>query len=165
MGSDGRCTRGCALGVRAVDIRSLKNKLSASIRLTASGETMLVSNRDRIVAELVPPRAGQAESLDDADLADAVRQGWLTPRVYPRGAVPPSLPVAPLERILTDTTRPNGDTIHVALLGESPRSWRARGRFLELVRRVQRRRECGTTTTQLAVVAFPLASSTTATSP
>jgi prevent-host-death family protein len=73
--------------MRAVGIKSLKNKLSEYIRLVASGETVLVTDRDRVVAELVPPRAGRADSVDDAILADAVRRGWLVPRTDRKSVV------------------------------------------------------------------------------
>ena len=65
--------------MRAVGIKNLKNRLSEYVRLAASGETVLVTDRDRVVAELGPPRAGRAERLEDAALAEAVRNGWLTP--------------------------------------------------------------------------------------
>ena len=95
--------------MRAVGVKTLKNKLSEYIRLAASGETVLVTDRDRVVAELVPPRAGRAESVDDAILAEAVRKGWLTPRVHPRGSVPPRLPVAPLEKVLAGLSADRDD--------------------------------------------------------
>ncbi len=41
--------------MRAVGLKVLKNKLSEYVRLAASGETVLVTDRDRVVAELVPP--------------------------------------------------------------------------------------------------------------
>jgi antitoxin (DNA-binding transcriptional repressor) of toxin-antitoxin stability system len=88
--------------VRAVGVKALKAKLSEYLRLVAAGETVLVTDRDRVVAELAPPRPGRSEPVDDALLADAVRRGWLTPRVFPRGTVPPSLPVAPLEDLLEE---------------------------------------------------------------
>jgi antitoxin (DNA-binding transcriptional repressor) of toxin-antitoxin stability system len=86
--------------MRAVGIKALKDKLSEYVRLAESGETVLVTDRDRVVAELGPPRAGRSEAVGDAFLADAVRRGWLTPRLHPRGSIPPSLPVAPLEEVL-----------------------------------------------------------------
>jgi antitoxin (DNA-binding transcriptional repressor) of toxin-antitoxin stability system len=86
--------------MRAVGIKTLKNRLSEYVRLPSSGETVLVTDRDRVVAELVPPRPGRGESPSDAVLADAVRKGWLTPRLFPRGSVPPSRPVSPLEDVL-----------------------------------------------------------------
>lgn len=57
--------------MKAVGIKTLKNKLSAYVRLAASGETVLVTDRDQVVAELVPPRAGRSPLLADALLAAA----------------------------------------------------------------------------------------------
>ena len=65
--------------MRAVGLKTLKNKLSEYVRLAASGETVLATDRDRVVAELVPPQAGRAALLADAQLAEAVRKGWITP--------------------------------------------------------------------------------------
>ncbi len=88
--------------MRSVGLKVLKNKLSEYVRLAASGETILVTDRDKVVAELGPPRAGRAGRLEDAQLADAVREGWLTPPLVVREEPPPSLPVAPLAEILTE---------------------------------------------------------------
>lgn len=88
--------------MRSVGLKILKNKLSEYVRLAAGGETILISDRDRVVAELVPPRETRAGLLSDALLAEAVRAGLLTPPLRPPGPVkaPPS--VGPLERILED---------------------------------------------------------------
>ena len=48
--------------MRAVGLKILKNKLSEYVRLAAGGETVLVTDRDRVVAELVPPGAGRPGS-------------------------------------------------------------------------------------------------------
>jgi antitoxin (DNA-binding transcriptional repressor) of toxin-antitoxin stability system len=88
--------------MRAVGLKTLKNKLSEYVRLAAGGETVLVTDRDRVVAELTPPRAGRAERLEDAALAEAVRQGWITPPAHRTHGPPPSLPVAPTEELLRD---------------------------------------------------------------
>lgn len=45
-----------------------------------------MTDRDRVVAEPVPPAAGRAELAADAVLADAVRKGWLKPPVLPQQA-------------------------------------------------------------------------------
>jgi antitoxin (DNA-binding transcriptional repressor) of toxin-antitoxin stability system len=66
--------------MRAVGLKTLKNRLSEYVRLAANGETVLVTDHDRIVAELAPPRAGRSEALADAMLAEAVRRGWATVR-------------------------------------------------------------------------------------
>ena len=85
--------------MRAVGLEILKNKLSEYIRLVAGGETVLVTDRDRVVAELVPPREGRSPMLADALLAEAVRKGWVTPPALPAKGPPPRLPVAPWREI------------------------------------------------------------------
>ena len=79
--------------MRAVGLKTLKNKLSEYVRLAAGGETVLVTDRDRVVAELGPPRQGRSPLLADARLAEAVRQGWITPPALPAGEPPPRKPV------------------------------------------------------------------------
>ena len=87
--------------MRAVGIKTLKNKLSEYVRLAADGETVLVTDRDRVVAELTPPKAGRAVGVSDALLGDAVRRGWLSPPV--QVAVPSvRQPVAPLATVLRE---------------------------------------------------------------
>lgn len=88
--------------MRAVGIKNLKNRLSEYVRLAASGETVLVTDRDRVVAELGPPRSGRAERLEDAALAEAVRNGWLTPPLAMPDAEPPRHPLAPLDQLLRE---------------------------------------------------------------
>jgi len=89
--------------MRAVGLKTLKNKLSEYVRLAAGGETVLVTDRDRVVAELVPPQSGRAERLGDAQLAEAVRRGWLTPPALSDPAKPPPRrPVARLEALLAE---------------------------------------------------------------
>ncbi|MGA2383094.1 MAG: type II toxin-antitoxin system Phd/YefM family antitoxin [Gemmatimonadales bacterium] len=91
--------------MRAVGLKILKNKLSEYVRLAAGGETVLITDRDRVVAELVPPAAGRAETLGDAALAQAVREGWLTPPLLVGGAPPAGVPVAPLRTVLEELRR------------------------------------------------------------
>jgi antitoxin (DNA-binding transcriptional repressor) of toxin-antitoxin stability system len=88
--------------MRAVGLKVLKNELSEWVRLAAGGETVLVTDRDRVVAELVPPRAGRSPILADALLAEAVRRGWLSPPVACDQSPPPRRPVAPLGQLLAE---------------------------------------------------------------
>jgi antitoxin (DNA-binding transcriptional repressor) of toxin-antitoxin stability system len=88
--------------MRAVGIKTLKNKLSEYVRLAAAGETVLISDRDRVVAQLGPPEAGRSSALGDALLADAVRQGLLTPAALPPGPPPASAPVTRLAELLRE---------------------------------------------------------------
>jgi len=91
--------------MRSVGIKVLKNKLSEYVRLAASGETVLVTDRDRVVAELVPPREGRSEILSDALLAEAVRNGILTPpRLREKGPLQRK-PVASTGALLDELAR------------------------------------------------------------
>lgn len=88
--------------MHAVGLKVLKNQLSEYVRLAASGETVLVTDRDRVVAELVPPRPERSPMLADALLAGAVRQGWLRPPALVSPEPPRRLPVAPWEEIAVE---------------------------------------------------------------
>ncbi len=88
--------------MRAVGLKVLKNKLSEYVRLAAGGETVLVTVRDRVVAELVPPREGRSPLLADAMLAEAVRRGWITPAAVGPGALPPRAPMMKLADLLRE---------------------------------------------------------------
>lgn len=95
--------------VHAVGLKTLKNKLSEYVRLAARGETVLVTDRDRVVAELGPPREGRSPLLADAVLAEAVRQGWLTPPALPAGGPPPRRPVMKFRALLEELERDRDD--------------------------------------------------------
>lgn len=95
--------------MRAVGLKVLKNRLSEYVRLAASGETVLVTDRERVVAELVPPREGHQALASDALLADAVRKGWLTPALGAPHGPPPRRPVAPLARLLEELEQDRAD--------------------------------------------------------
>ena len=95
--------------MRSVGIKVLKNRLSEYVRLAASGETVLVTDRDRVVAELVPPHPERSTHLHDALLAEAVREGWLTPPLAPTAPLPVCKPVASLEEVLDELSRDRED--------------------------------------------------------
>ena len=95
--------------MRAVGLKVLKNRLSEYVRLAAGGEIVLVTDRDRVVAELVPPGADRSPVLADVLLAEAVRNGWLTPPVHAPSSPPPRGPVAPLSAVLRDLAADRGD--------------------------------------------------------
>ena len=88
--------------MRAVGIKALKNRLSEYVRVAADGETVLVTDRDRVVAELGPPQAGRAVDVSDALLADVVRRGWLRPPISPSETLPARKPVARLADLLAE---------------------------------------------------------------
>lgn len=95
--------------MRSVGLKILKNRLSEYVRLVASGETVLVTDRDRVVAELIPPRQGREVMLQDAMLAEGVREGWLRPMLGTSEGPIPRRPVATLERLLVELGRDRAD--------------------------------------------------------
>ena len=89
--------------MRSIGVKMLNSRLSEYVRLAASGETVLVTDRDRVVAELGPPKRTQSPVLADSLLADAVRKGWLRPPVLPADGAPPTpRPIAPLSELLRE---------------------------------------------------------------
>lgn len=85
--------------MRTVGLKVLKNRLSEYIRLVTGGETVLVTDRDRVVAELRPPQ-GRGPLTSDAMLAEAMRRGWLAAPLIVGEGTPPRAPVAPLAELL-----------------------------------------------------------------
>lgn len=69
--------------MRTVGLKVLKNRLSEYVRIASQGERVLIADRDRVVAELVPPEPGRAERASDAVLANLVRDGIVTPALSP----------------------------------------------------------------------------------
>jgi antitoxin (DNA-binding transcriptional repressor) of toxin-antitoxin stability system len=94
--------------MRSVGLKVLKNKLSEYVRLAAGGETVLVTDRDRVVAEIVPPQPGRP-FLNDALLAELVREGWLAPPVLGGCAPPPRKPVMTLGELMQDVDQDRED--------------------------------------------------------
>ena len=89
--------------MRSVGIKVLNSRLSEYVRLAASGETILVTDRDRVVAELGPLRESRSPILADAFLAEAVPAGALTPPALAGSGPPPKPPpVAHLEEVLEE---------------------------------------------------------------
>jgi antitoxin (DNA-binding transcriptional repressor) of toxin-antitoxin stability system len=95
--------------MRAVGLKILKNKLSEYVRLAAGGETVLITDRDRVVAELTAPSHGREKSVDDAALAELVRTGCLTPPLLGPGGEVPRRPVARLAVLLQELNSDRAD--------------------------------------------------------
>ncbi len=81
-------------------IKVLSSKLREYVRLAASGETILVADRDQVGAKLSPRRETRSPILSDAFLTDAVGSGVLTPpRQVASGPPPKPVPVVRLDEI------------------------------------------------------------------
>jgi antitoxin (DNA-binding transcriptional repressor) of toxin-antitoxin stability system len=95
--------------MRSVGIKMLKNKLSEYVRLAAAGETVLITDHDRVVAQITAPDAARSPMLADAMLAEAVRNGWVTPPLVSGSTAPPGKPVAPLSELLAELDADRGE--------------------------------------------------------
>jgi antitoxin (DNA-binding transcriptional repressor) of toxin-antitoxin stability system len=99
--------------MRAVGIKQLKAKLSEYLRLVKSGETILVTERETVIAELRPSQRqplAAAERLEDVfdalaesgelSRASASREGWSW---RPRGlGLPPGSAQALIDELRAD---------------------------------------------------------------
>ncbi len=94
--------------MRSVGLKVLKNKLSEYVRMAAAGETVLITDRNRVVAELAPPRPGRKLS-DDELIALGVREGWLTPAKNPGKGPLPRKPVMSFEELMKDLEAARAD--------------------------------------------------------
>src|SRR5205807_2112630 len=76
--------------MRTVGLKILKNKLSEYVRLAAAGETVVITDRGRVVAEIVPhkPKTGLTPFEEKG-----VREGWLRPAKRPFQPLPPRKPI------------------------------------------------------------------------
>lgn len=95
--------------MRTVGLKVLKNRLSEYVRMVANGETVLICDRDKVVAELSPPRESRGPLLADAVLAESIRKGHLTPALSPPAPPPKTAPVARLRDLLKELDRDRAD--------------------------------------------------------
>ena len=93
--------------MRTVGLKILKNKLSEYVRRAADGETVVITDRGRVVAEIVPPRRHEHETFVER----GAREGWITEAKKPFQPLPPRKPVPglTLEHLLSDLDRDRED--------------------------------------------------------
>lgn len=94
--------------MRAVGLKELEEKISEYVHLAEHGETVLVTDQDRVLAELVPPRRSAIPLASRAPLADAVQKGWIKPASSEAGT-PLRLPVTSLDDLLQELQQDRGD--------------------------------------------------------
>lgn len=93
--------------MRAVGVRELKDRLREYLRVAATGEVVLVTDRDRVVAELVAPGASRAKA--DLLWADRIAEGVLRPALVADGAPPPYLGGATTAALAAELDEDRGD--------------------------------------------------------
>ena len=76
--------------MKTVGLRELKNRLSEYVREVRAGESVLVTDRGEVVAELLPPGQGMSERGVPLGLLALARRGQITlgttndPALYPK---------------------------------------------------------------------------------
>jgi antitoxin (DNA-binding transcriptional repressor) of toxin-antitoxin stability system len=78
--------------VKTVGVRELKNRLSEYIRQVRSGESVLVTDRGEVVAELAPPGHGTGDGEVPAALLALAKRGLATLGAAGDAGLYPSLP-------------------------------------------------------------------------
>jgi prevent-host-death family protein len=93
----------------AVGLKVLKNKLAEYVRRATAGETIVITDRGRPVAELAPPQPQKPESV----IEKGIREGWITPAKRPFAPLPPRRPIPgyTIEQLLADLDRDREDRV------------------------------------------------------
>ena len=81
--------------MKTVGVRELKNRLSEYIRQARAGESVLVTDRGQVVAELTPPGHGATDTSLPADLLALARRDLLMLGAPVDSDVYPALPRTP----------------------------------------------------------------------
>ena len=63
--------------MKTVGIRELKNRLSEYVREVRAGQTILLTDRGEVVAELCPPGQGKIDRSLPAGLVEMARKGLI----------------------------------------------------------------------------------------
>ncbi|HEX3127733.1 MAG TPA: prevent-host-death protein [Thermoanaerobaculia bacterium] len=96
--------------MRAVALKELEEKVGDYVHLAEGGETVLVTDQDRVLAELVPPRhhLDSEESETSSSWEEAVREGLVRPAESETG-IPPRIPAVPFDDLMRDLKRDRED--------------------------------------------------------
>lgn len=86
-------------GMATVSLKVLKNELSEYVRRAAAGETVVVTDRGRVVAEIAAPQPRPGLTPFEER---GVREGWLTLAKNPEAPLPPRIPLVPFEQLMRE---------------------------------------------------------------
>jgi antitoxin (DNA-binding transcriptional repressor) of toxin-antitoxin stability system len=98
--------------MRSVDLKVLKNRLRDCLRLAAAGEIVLVTDGDRVIAEIVPPQPGRRlDAAKEDAISRGIREGWITPARNPGTGPLPRKPVMTFEELMKDLDESRADRV------------------------------------------------------
>jgi antitoxin (DNA-binding transcriptional repressor) of toxin-antitoxin stability system len=95
--------------MQTVGIKSLKNKLSEYIRLAAAGETVLVTDRGHVVAEINAPHVPAEASTPEQKMAELIRQGFVRPATSRIKGPPPCFAVVTFDELMSEIEADRAD--------------------------------------------------------
>ncbi len=95
--------------MRKVGIKALKNDLSRYIRAAAAGETVLVTDRDRVVAEINPPRPAPEGTEAERKWAELVASGVVRLATRKLTGPPPKTPIMTFDELMADIAADRDD--------------------------------------------------------
>ena len=96
--------------MRAVALKTLQSNLSEYVHLAQEGETVLVTERDLVIAQFGPPLEEGKPSSGQSGLSQAVQKGWITlARRSELKGPPPRIPVARWEELARELAEDRGD--------------------------------------------------------
>jgi antitoxin (DNA-binding transcriptional repressor) of toxin-antitoxin stability system len=78
--------------MKTVGVRELKNRLSEYLRLAKAGDSVLVTDRGQVVAELAPPGHGATDASVPAGLLALARRNLLVIGAPADSTLYPALP-------------------------------------------------------------------------
>jgi prevent-host-death family protein len=86
--------------MQTVGIKALKNNLSAYIKSVEAGETVLVTDRGKVVARLVPAQDHPEPTTDEERVAQLVREGHMRPAKKRLTGPPPRIGGVPFDELM-----------------------------------------------------------------
>jgi antitoxin (DNA-binding transcriptional repressor) of toxin-antitoxin stability system len=87
--------------MRSVDLKDLKNRLRDYIHFATTGEVVLVTDGNRVIAEIVSPQPGRRLDTAKEDVINrGIREGWITPAKNPSSEPLPRKPVMSFEELM-----------------------------------------------------------------
>jgi prevent-host-death family protein len=96
--------------MKTVGLKVLKNKLSEYVRIAASGETVQVTDRGRVVVEMSAPQPADQHGKESV-VERGIREGWITPAKNPRSGPPPSKPIMTLDELMKELEQDREDRV------------------------------------------------------
>jgi antitoxin (DNA-binding transcriptional repressor) of toxin-antitoxin stability system len=88
--------------MRSVGIKALKNDLSRHLRAAEAGETVQVTDRGRVIAQIVPPATHRGKRTPEQRWRDLIREGIVTEAKRGHPWPPKAIPCMTFAELMAD---------------------------------------------------------------